>query len=278
MKKLNLKLLTALVAVVLVAGMTIFYACKKEETPTNKPPVENNEKSYEDYVKELIATTGIDIHALSKFKEIKNISCNYSQIDAAINSRAPINDATVLQINQLKNAIEIAAINEDYNTFFILFEQLCTLSNSLNGVTFITNEDGFQIIEYDYDEYLYPKYHLAANAKAVNDIITTITENYPVFTNLPENTQQEVLASALYLNFLEEDEDNPLLVPKSCSGVKAELVVRLTAYTAAYVLTAGLCTGTAFAIFLCEGLAYAGYVDACASAILSYKADMKNCQ
>ena len=73
----NIKLLTVLIVVSLEVGVSIFYACKKEEGVqiiNNTDVPENPVKDYNAHIEELIAMTGIDIYELSTLGEIRKIA------------------------------------------------------------------------------------------------------------------------------------------------------------------------------------------------------------
>jgi hypothetical protein len=75
MKKINIKLITALLTVVLVAGVSIFYACKKEEDKTSQSKV--TEAYQEEFVSESLYIP--DFH-FSSAEELYNIVDEYSQL------------------------------------------------------------------------------------------------------------------------------------------------------------------------------------------------------
>jgi hypothetical protein len=280
--KLQIKMKTffktiSLLTLIIVLGIGIFYACKKENKDEQKPPTEVLNAFFD--IDELIKTTGIDIYALSKLEKIQNVSIDMNSINSMKGAKATLTDELALQITQLKNAIELAAGNEDYNTFFALFEQLCTLTKSINGIKFVLNDDGYQIIEYDDTQYYYPCDALEHNAIVATEILDAVAEEFPAFLTLPEGTQHDVLAASFFLNYLEEEGiDYPILAPMDCC-TKYGLILagKLVAYTAMYTTAAALCTGTFVAVLVCEGLAFASYIDASVGAINSYKNSTKNC-
>ena len=249
------------IALIFVVG------CKKENKEEQQAPSVPNENSEYCYnIDELIKETGIDIYALSKLKVIKDISYSYTQIELMETAKTEISDQIEAQIRQLKVQLERAAQIHDNELYSILFEQLTILTRALNGLRFTVNANGLTIIDYIEG--------LEAVEREKLEVVRGVGNENPEFYNLSEDLQEKVLAAAMYQNFLE---DEALFGPTTCAGLKAALVGRLTAYTAAYIVTAGLCGGTTFAVFVCEGIAYATYVDATVTAINQYKKDIKNC-
>jgi len=271
---------TALLIAILA---TIFFACKKDnKEEQNSPPLLPTEYSeYGINIDELIQKTGIDIYKLSKLPTLQEISFDISKCVEKTNAKVELTDALYAQIQQLRTAVETAAANGNDVAFLTSFEQLCTLTKSINGIKFVSNGDGYTTITYNDNgsilEYNFP--NLKAHVTEGQEILRGVVEEYPEFLNLPENTRIEILTAAVYLNYLEKEGiEDPLLAPQSCAGAKAELAIRLTSYTLAYTVTAGLCCGTTFAVLVCEGLAFAAYIDSSTSAIKSYNKAMKTCK
>ena len=271
MKKIIITILT-----LITITTTIFFACKKSYKDDERfVPINNEYSDFAINFDELTKKTGIDIYKLSKLSSIEKFSQDFNKIGTS-NSKVEINDALYEQIRQLRIAIEAAAANEDYVTFLALSEQLFTITKSITGIKFVTNQNGYIVIEYNDSEY-----HISDVSEHIaeaKELFRGASNEFPEFPDLPYETQQELLTAALYLKYLtDEGIEDPLLQPRTCASVKAELVIRLTGYTLAYTATAGLCCGSTYAVIVCEGLAFAAYIDSTTSAINSYNKDMKTC-
>jgi len=191
------------------------------------------------------------------------------------NSKISLTPQIVAQIHDLKNAIETANANGDYDTFFTLYEQLYSIVVSLDDFSISTDENGLQIIEYNDKNYHFPYDQLKQDRLMSENLVNSISEAYPQFLTLPYDIQKEIIISSIYLNIeqnLSKDASHDCR-----SAAQRELAIRLTAYTVGYTLAAGLCGGTTILIFVCEGLAFAAYIDNCASAIKTYKTTIANC-
>jgi hypothetical protein len=193
-------------AVALIAGITIFNACKKEEITnslTNDPIVEENFiKNYEVYIKELMNKTGIDIYKLSESDRIKERSVTIQQImydaESTLETKGAITEEMITQLESLRDAIRTAYMTNNENEVFRLFEAFCTICRGINGFIFSTNEYGWETFTFNPNIAVYSYFEVA-----VSDAIALIEDteaNNPLFAYLPEETQIELIAAAMYVN------------------------------------------------------------------------------
>ena len=119
MKKI--RILTISLVVTLVASVSIFYACEKEKITDNLPgPTTNNSmvKDYDAYIEELIASTGIDIYALSQLEEVQKVADKQvKMMNAATATLQTKGQLTEEKISEFKKNKEIAQQGTDVSAF-----------------------------------------------------------------------------------------------------------------------------------------------------------------
>lgn len=137
MRNRNLKLFTAILVVAVIAGLTIFYACEKEDvsnqTTNNADIAESVEKDYDTSIEELINSTGIDIYKLSKSGGIEEIAKTSLMImkmaDGVLDKKGSLTEDKLIQLQDLGESINAAsAAGNDYEVLRLYESFLCVLS------------------------------------------------------------------------------------------------------------------------------------------------------
>jgi len=280
MKKLNLKLLATLLTVVFLTSLTI-NSCKREENPpANDPPVENNEKSYEDYIKELVATTGIDIYQLSDLKEVQKLAGKSQNLMRMIvetsHSKGAFTEEKLEQLELLYGEMEVAYANGNEYEVLRLFEIFCAICKTIDNFIFVDNGYGFQTLIFDPDKepLELPMNYLLEEWTNSSNLIYVIEENYPLFSSLQEETKIEVIAAALYLNL----QISGSKAPSDCKKNAAEaFAIALVTNQAVYNLGLVACGVTGPGTPACWGFATASLAIADGVAYWQYKRALKKC-
>ena len=211
MKKINLKLFTVLLTVVLVAGVSIFYACNKDErkSSSNDSIVEENvEKNYDAYIEELMATTGIDIYQFSKLDGIQKLAkTNLTIMEAAdrsLNAKGDFSEEKLEQLENLKAAMDAAAAAGNDYQVLVLYESYCAICMTIDGFIFHENTSGVQTITFDPNSppIAIPVAYMEGEVNKAVALFEEIEINYPEFPSLLGQTQLEILEAAIYLDII----------------------------------------------------------------------------
>ena len=122
---------------------------------------EFTEKSYEEQIEELMASTGIDIYALSELKEVKEVATKQLQMMNAFavvtteHSNAKGGELTeekVIQLENLGKSINAAhAAGNDYEVLR-LYESLCAICMTIDGFMPSMKISGLQTFTFDTDK------------------------------------------------------------------------------------------------------------------------------
>ena len=288
--KRHIKLLTVLLAVALVTGVVIFYACEKEKIIN---PIEGTHvtgthheatvetKDYDAYIEELMTSTGIDIYKLSELEEVKKMADKQLQMTSALTAisqtKGELTEEKLTQLESLRNAINVAYTNGNEYEALRLFESFCAICRTIDGFIFNVNEYGLQTFTYAPDKEPLSLPITQMEAEKVNAIaLFEEVNNNPQFSSLQETAKMEILTAAIYLNMKNN-------VPKdySVSDCKRaaweDYAFALAGATLGLEFALHLCIGTGPAAVACVGGAFACYGVAVAWATWGYKRALRRC-
>jgi len=220
MIKRHIKFFTFLLVLALIAGMSTFNACKKEEI--YKPIVSNNAEK--DYIDELINKTGIDIYALASSPELLKYFEAVAPISKKIAESIDVRpsklteEEKIARMHELVGLISQAALNYDFDLIDTYFKELNSLLyGPLNPwesteVAFYENEL-FRVLN---DE-----------AQIFNEFLDS---EYPVFFTLNRVQQEDVIEAIV--NIIVKK-------PQDCAGNYARAIQKAEAIFAIGI--AGCC-------------------------------------
>ena len=282
----KIKITSVIVAVFAIAA-TIFWACSKDNQDTTfQAP---NDYLEEIDIDKLMAETGIDIYALSELSSLQEASIMPTrQVEALaygkFDNKKVLTDALVTEVSILNDAIQNAVRKNDYDTFFKLFEQLYTLTESIDGISFTSHSTGLQVVEVDTNKYNFPVTHIENNVKLSNAILGEITVAAPTFPTLSVNTQVQVISACLSLNvgrnlnFMKTASSGPKNFAECKKQATNQLVWDIAGNTAVLIATSALCAGTLWFILACEGAATAAYIRECVKDNRTCDIAIENCR
>lgn len=164
------------------------------------------EDEYNNYVKNLIKETGVDVIQLSKSHTIDKIIDKPMQL---FNSLSQINDAKsplllggtltedkIESLQALYNNIQLSYNQGNENEVLILYQEFIQLCNTIDGFIISTGEFGIQTLYYNEEQVDFPTDYLQAEMNNAANCIDEVSDNYPNFKNLSDNQKIEVLAAA----------------------------------------------------------------------------------
>lgn len=273
------------IALIAVFGTALFFACEKEDKNVNTNscssvlPYDEETISYEDYISILEQSTGINIKQLSQLPEIEKFANKKRDLIDHLSQYCPekaeITSEDLQKIHYYNSIIQNAYNNGNENTAWIYLDSLCRVCVLL---------DNF-MIEEDLDDYYIPSSDLNIQIPATqikNDIAycsaikESISQIEPSFNNLTENEKDAVVAAALYSNISNKlsKEGQGL----SCEQkARAKFVANVAIATVAYTVAAAGCSGSNFFVLICEGAAFAAYMDAVSTQKELLDLRLKNC-
>ena len=270
MIKRNIKLLIVLLTVALVTSVSIFYACKKEEKIINNPIVENHEKNYEDHIKELITTTGIDIYELRKLDKIRKIADVPREImSVATEASLTKGEFTEAKLEQMQNLLAAIYAASTDNAILALYESFCNICMTIDGFQM---NNGIAIFNYDPAN---PFIGFEKEMLAASVLYEEIGNSYSSFPSLPQETQIEIIAAAIYLNLQNNNTKGPV---EDCRN-EALRMYAVTASLATADLTGSLvgCAFTGPGAGACCAIAGAKYGVTMGVGYWQYKRAIKKC-
>jgi len=238
MKK-NWKLVTAIVAVVVVAGI-VFYACKKDsheslEIDAINSKVEKDAANDLLSIDELSEKTGIDIIELCKKDFFENYynKCNNFQEKMITHT-----EEELAQLDELNTSMQIASSNSDFQKVENYFnEYLCVFYRTDNA---------------DYGMKIFDNFQSAS----VN-FFDEMSAAYPIFQKLSEEMKINVLSTGfLYLriyNLPQQPKTN------NCGLYKQRAQERAAGTYAASVAVCGIFSPTIIGGAICLAAASASY-------------------
>jgi len=271
MLRRNIKLLTVLIVVSLVVGVSIFYACKKEESipiVNNTDIPENPAKDYNAHIEELIAMTGIDIYDLSTLGEIRKIADAQRNImNKLIEPSLTKGEFTEEKLAQME--VLLAAINaaSSDSEILSLYQSFCNICATIDY--FHINENGIPIFVFDPNAF-------SQNTSVAVELIKEIENSCLSFPSLPPDIQIEIIAAAIYLNMQNSESKKPSY--EDCKN-EALRMYAVTASLATASLQAGLisCAASGPGAPACCATAGAIYGVAMGVGYWQYRRAIKRC-
>jgi len=299
MKTLYSKISLIVLLIIGIAAIGFLYSCEKDkeeakndnqtQVVSNSPP-----KDYKAYIEDLIATTGIDIYALSELDGVKKLAeKNLNMISRLEKSstKGELTEAKAIRIKNLATTAQAKYDAGDYGAVLTLFESLCEICATIDGFMFDVNEYGMQTITYDPNmpAVRLPLAQMEAERLQVTRLREEISIVSPQFVSLPQPVQAEVLSAAMYisseslssaakLNTKAFSVNDPGGDPGGCRQLALEMYTNdMRKYNAMYIGGMMLCTGTGFLAWACYGLATIAYADAMTSATRLYNGRIADC-
>ena len=208
--KRNIKLFTAIFAVALVAGASIFYACEKEQAIIHYPVEEEpSSKSLTALVDELMSTTGIDIYELSMFDEVGKVAAvPIMALDMALlegkDMKGEVTEEKLTQLQNLEKAIQTACASGNEEEALKLYESFCKICMTIDGFIFSTNNQGLQTFEYDHTK-VPVQLPLAQMESLRTDYLLmekAVEVRIPQYTSLTPTVQSQVLSTAIAVSVM----------------------------------------------------------------------------
>lgn len=287
MKKILILAFVAMFASIMITG------CEKEhriitedkiETYGNLDEILNmSDEEYNEYVKELIERTGVDIYELSKIKEVKDV------INTAIKSytyyicndlpKLTLSDAVIDRMQELADSIRYQySVGNEYEVL-ILYQEFCQLCNSIPGFSVNTGDYGIQTIIFDDRVVDFPTEYLQTEVDQAQAMIDGIINVYPSYNTLSPSTQIEVLTASIYVKIKENITDVKQASDyESCmQAAREDLAISLSTATALYEAALIGCAASAVAAPACVASASAAYGVSCGVSWWLYKRAIKRC-
>ncbi|MDR2979401.1 MAG: hypothetical protein LBV02_03015 [Bacteroidales bacterium] len=282
-----MKLFTAMVAVALIAGVTIFYACEKEDVSnqtTNSADItESVEKDYESYIEKLIASTGIDIHKLSKSDGIEEIAETnltlMEMADGLLDEKGGLTEEKLSQLQDLGEAINAASAAGDDDEVLRLYASFCAVCMTIDGFIFNMNEYGLQTFSYDPDKesLQLPIAYMEAEMVKAEALMKEMETNNPTFPTLSPSVQTEVMAAAISVSILRRMETKAQSVADCKKAALADYGIAMAGCMAGLEIALHACAFSAAAVGPCVAVAFAGYGVAVGFATWGYKRALNRC-
>lgn len=289
MKKIIITLVFLLVASFAFQGCEKEKQIKKTENITSANPQQNNLAddididAYETYISELSEATGIDIYEASTYESVCKAAKRQEQIlDFAEynDTKGALTEETVNRIKNLNNAIQEAYEQGNESLAWSLFDELCSICRNIDGFIFSTDENGWEVVTYDpsQDPVLVPVFQMQAIQTEITDIENELYDRNPSYKNLPADTKNELVKATLYVNLTQKNFKEQY-DPEACKkSAHRSCAFDLSLATVLYTVAAAGCTGTAFAVGLCEAGAYAAYMTSVATTVQLYHARIQLCE
>ena len=198
-------------AIALIAGVAIFYACSKdkEETVNNLATHEATveEKDYEVQIEDLIATTGIDIYKLSELKEVKKVVDKQIQMRNTLiamenaTEKGALTDEKAAQIKNIAQSIQTEYNKGNYAKVYTLYESLCAICKTIDGFIPGINEYGLQTFTYDINKepVQLPITYMETEKASTIAFVGAIQASTPQFVTLSPPVQTQVMAATIYV-------------------------------------------------------------------------------
>jgi uncharacterized membrane protein len=177
------KFLAIIITVALIAGVSIFFACEKEEKDISASDIskamsvatDNNLKDYEEYVDELVEETGVDVRILSQKDYLQNFHLLSQSIGTEIFFSPDLNQN---HLDSLFNLVLQAANNADMNELSFHY---------ISMLNYLTNNEIPVHLEMD---------NLLSLVPELVETIGMIDVDFKNFRNLSEEKAVEVLSVA----------------------------------------------------------------------------------
>lgn len=180
---------------VVAMGTGIFWQCQKSEDSNDKKEVSTKsirknlgyyDTAYLQYIQELSSNTGVDL--LNLYQETY-ISVFFDALQQHTNG---INNGyiTTLYLQDFNNVVQNAASNNDTIT---LVEQYSVLGQDLYDIGSLDEET------YAGQVYLFPTSNRKNMVINMNTLKSSIASDYPNFTTLSDELQNQIIAEAIWL-------------------------------------------------------------------------------
>ncbi|MDR0206152.1 MAG: hypothetical protein LBI45_02710 [Bacteroidales bacterium] len=271
-----------LILVIIAISLIFCVSCKKEEKQTNNSETEiATKKDYNSYIKELIEKTGIDIYEFRQLDKVRKLSAKsrgmmYALTEASL-SKGEITEEKLDQLENLKQAIDVAyQAGNDYQVL-CLFESFCAICKTIDGFIFHTNQYGMQTFTFDptLPTLELPMAYMLEVSNDAEELVNDVEDFYPSFSSLLEETQIEVLTAAIYLNQPQGGAKGPV---QDCErGAWEDYAWSLAGAHAGLTVALNICPFTGPGVGACVASAFTGYGIAVAWASIGYKRVLKRC-
>jgi hypothetical protein len=224
-------------------------------------------------------STGIDIYNLSKSDEIKERAETnrkiMNEVERLLDTKGELTEEKLEQLQNLQEAIEAAYAANNDNEVLRLFETFCTICKTIDGFIFSVNEFGWETFTFTFDTDLAYAYfeddvHIAIT------LMEEIEAGYPSFASLPEKTQIEIIAAAIYVN-MQSLGTKDHSITDCRKEAAAMLAVSLSTATALYEASLIGCAFSGPAAPGCCALASAGYGVSVGVSMWQYRRAVRRC-
>ena len=286
MKKIKI-LTISLVVTLVVASVSIFYACEKEKITDNLPgPTTNNSmvKDYDAYIEELIASTGIDIYALSQLEEVQKVADKQLRMmnaaTATLQTKGELTEEKLIQMQNLGNAINAAyKAGNDYEVLR-LYESLCAIFMTIDGFIPDMKVSGVQTFTYDPNKVpiQIPLTYMQTQQVAAVALVGAVQATTPQFTTLAPPVQTQVVAATVFVSA-----QRTMMAAKGYSTEDCQRQAH-QAYNetigvayGTFIVALGICAATAAGAPVCAAAAAASFGVAAALAGFQLNRALRRC-
>lgn len=248
------------------------------------------EEEYDDYLKNLINETGVDVIKLSKLQTIDKIIEKpinlFNRLSQTNDIKSPLPlDGTLTEekiesLQTLCNNIQFSYNHGNESEVLALYQEFIQLCNTIDGFIISTGEYGIQTISYNEGQIDFPVDYLQAEMNNAANCIDEISDNYPDFKNLSDNQKIEVLAAAATIKILQNiNESKYFSTEDECKNEAARMfALNMGAATAVYQAELILCAFTVIGAPTCVAMASASYGVAVAVASYQLHRARKKCE